>query len=72
MKILVIDDEKPILATFRLFLTACGYDVLTAEDGQKGLALFHENRPDIVFTDINSTMAHQRLPVNACRLSLSD
>ena len=52
MKILVIDDEKPTLAMFRLFLTACGYDVLTAEDGQKGLALFHENRPDIVFTDI--------------------
>ena len=32
MKILVIDDEKPTLSMFKLFLTAYGYDVYTAED----------------------------------------
>ena len=52
MKILVIDDEKPTLSMFRLFLTAYGYEVYTAEDGEKGLALFDEIRPGIVFTDI--------------------
>ncbi len=52
MKILVIDDEKPTLSMFRLFLTAYGYDVYTAEDGEKGLVLFEEIRPGIVFTDI--------------------
>lgn len=52
MKILVIDDEKPTLAMFKLFLTAYGYDVYTAEDGEKGLALFNEILPQIVFTDI--------------------
>ncbi|OGR13394.1 MAG: anti-anti-sigma factor [Desulfobacterales bacterium RIFOXYA12_FULL_46_15] len=52
MKILVIDDEKPTLSMFRLFLTAYGYEVHTAEDGEKGLALFHEIKPGIVFTDI--------------------
>jgi CheY-like chemotaxis protein/anti-anti-sigma regulatory factor len=52
MKILVIDDEKPTLSMFRLFLTAYGYEVYTAEDGEKGLALFHEIRPEIVFTDL--------------------
>ncbi len=52
MKILVIDDEKPTLSMFRLFLTAYGYEVYTAEDGEKGLALFHEIRPGIVFTDL--------------------
>jgi DNA-binding response OmpR family regulator len=52
MKILVIDDEKPTLSMFKLFLTAYGYDVYTAEDGEKGLALFHEVSPEIVFTDI--------------------
>ena len=52
MKILVIDDEKPTLSMFRLFLTAYGYEVVTAEDGEKGLALFHEIRPGIVFTDL--------------------
>lgn len=52
MKILVIDDEKPTLSMFRLFLTAYGYEVFTAEDGEKGLQLFDELQPDIVFTDI--------------------
>jgi DNA-binding NtrC family response regulator len=52
MKILVIDDEKPTLSMFRLFLTAYGYEVYTAEDGEKGLALFQEIRPGIVFTDL--------------------
>ena len=52
MKILVIDDEKPTLSMFKLFLTAYGYDVYTAEDGEKGLAVFEQISPDIVFTDI--------------------
>ena len=52
MKILVIDDEKPTLSMFKLFLTAYGYEVITAENGEQGLALFKENLPEIVFTDI--------------------
>ncbi len=52
MKILVIDDEKPTLSMFKLFLTAYGYEVTTAESGEAGLALFKEFMPDIVFTDI--------------------
>lgn len=52
MKILVIDDEKPTLSMFKLFLTAYGYEVTTAENGEAGLTLFNEMNPDIVFTDI--------------------
>ncbi|SDU36555.1 response regulator [Desulfobacula phenolica] len=52
MKILVIDDEKPTLSMFKLFLTAYGYEVYTAENGEKGLALFAKISPEIVFTDI--------------------
>jgi DNA-binding response OmpR family regulator len=52
MKILVIDDEKPTLSMFRLFLTAYGYEVHTAESGEAGLALFNTLAPEIVFTDI--------------------
>ncbi len=51
-KILVIDDEKPTLAMFRLFLAAYGYEVLTAENGSQGLELFERERPPIVLTDI--------------------
>jgi len=52
MKILVIDDEKPTLSMFKLFLTAYGYEVCTAEKGEQGLAVFKEIQPEIVFTDI--------------------
>lgn len=50
--ILVIDDEVPTLAMFRLILEADGYAVLTAENGEEGLRIFEEKRPAIVITDI--------------------
>jgi anti-anti-sigma factor len=51
-KILIIDDEKPTLAMFRLFLTAYGYEVLLAENGVQGLEIFRREKPPIVLTDI--------------------
>ena len=51
-KILVIDDEKPTLSMFRLFLEAWGYAVLTAENGRAGLEIFKKEKPAIVITDI--------------------
>lgn len=50
--VLVIDDEKPTLAMFRLTLNAYGYEVLTAENGREGLEVFERERPPIVLTDI--------------------
>jgi len=52
MKILVIDDEKPTLSMFQLFLSAYGYEVLTAESGEEGLEIFEKENPPIVLTDI--------------------
>ena len=51
-KILVVDDEKSTLSMFRLFLSAYGYTVLTAENGTEGLQLFEKEKPPIVITDI--------------------
>jgi YesN/AraC family two-component response regulator len=51
-KILIIDDEKPTLTMFRLTLSAYGYHVLTAENGNDGLAVFERERPPLVLTDI--------------------
>ncbi len=51
-KVLVIDDEKPTLSMFRLFLNVYGYETHLAEDGARGLELFDAEKPAIVFTDI--------------------
>lgn len=51
-KILVVDDEKSTLGMFKLFLTAYGYTVLTADNGAEGLSLFEKEKPPIVITDI--------------------
>jgi hypothetical protein len=51
-KVLIIDDEKPTLAMFELFLEAYGFEVLTAEKGEEGIEVFEAENPSIVFTDI--------------------
>ena len=51
-KVLIIDDEKPTLTMFRLFLEAYGFEVLTAENGEEGIMVFEKEKPCIVFTDI--------------------
>lgn len=50
--ILVVDDEKPILKMFKLFLGMFGHTVYTAESGPEGLNVFSKTEPDAVFVDI--------------------
>ena len=52
MKVLVIDDEHSIRHTLRRLLEAHGCEVVTANDGRHGMALFREEHPDLVITDI--------------------
>jgi DNA-binding response OmpR family regulator len=51
-KIIVVDDNQDLLFTMETFLTRNGFEVLTADDGQKGLDLIKEARPDLVLLDI--------------------
>lgn len=51
-KILIVDDEKNILEEVKEFLVVEGYEVSIANNGQKGLEVFKEFQPDIVFMDI--------------------
>ena len=52
MKILVVDDEQSIRETLELFLQEKGFDVLTVEDGEKGLDAAEREQPDIVILDL--------------------
>ena len=50
--ILVIDDEPQIVEICHDYLKAAGFDVLTAFDGPKGLALARREQPDLVVLDL--------------------
>ena len=52
LKVLVIDDEKTILQTFKLRLTKWGHEVFLASEGTFGLNLLSETDCNVVITDL--------------------
>lgn len=50
--ILVVDNDKLILAFMEDLLEKEGYRVLTAEDGLSALDLLREHTPDVIFVDL--------------------
>jgi CheY-like chemotaxis protein len=52
VKIVMIDDNTDFLFTMETFLKKNGFEVQTAEDGQKGIELIRKERPDLVLLDI--------------------
>lgn len=51
-KALIVEDEPKIVELLKLYLEREGYQVITAEDGQKGLGLFQREKPDIIILDL--------------------
>ncbi len=53
-KLLLIDDDEPVLANLCIFLRDKKYDVTSASDGLEGLKLFENDQQgfDLVITDI--------------------
>ncbi len=52
MKILIIDDDPGLKKSLTLILTDAGYQVVSAEDGAKGLATAEATQPDMIMCDI--------------------
>jgi CheY-like chemotaxis protein len=52
LTILVIDDNLHLQIAFRKTLTSAGYRVLLAGDGEEGLQLAIDKRPDIIILDM--------------------
>ena len=50
---LIVDDEAHIRRVLEVKLKKQGMRVIMAKNGQEALDLIHENRPDVVITDIN-------------------
>lgn len=51
-KILVMDDEKAIADIIKFNLEQDGFKVETAGDGEEGLELYNQSKPDLVILDI--------------------
>ena len=53
IKIAVIEDDQPIREMYLMKLKHAGYDAKGSEDGEKGLVLVKECKPDLILLDIN-------------------
>jgi DNA-binding response OmpR family regulator len=50
--ILIVEDQEGFRRIYEDLLTHEGYEVLTAEDGEKGWRLSHERKPDLILLDL--------------------
>jgi DNA-binding response OmpR family regulator len=51
-KILVVDDDPDIVDALEVLLQGEGYTVVTANDGEEGLARIKEENPDLIILDL--------------------
>lgn len=51
-QLLIIDDDTPVRQSIVAYLEDSGFGVLEAADGPSGLAVFREQRPELVITDL--------------------
>lgn len=51
-KLLLIDDEEGIRKVLGITLRDAGYEVVLANDGERGIELFQQEKPCVILTDI--------------------
>jgi DNA-binding response OmpR family regulator len=51
-RVLVVDDEPNIVISLEFLLKRAGLEVLTARDGEDGLAQIRAQHPDLVILDV--------------------
>ena len=52
IKILLVEDEATLAIIIRDTLNSQGFQVITADNGERGLQLFFHERPDVVVADV--------------------
>jgi CheY-like chemotaxis protein len=58
MRVLCVDDERPVLEVMGELLEALGQEVETALGGVAGIEAARRGRPDVVFTDLGMPIAN--------------
>ncbi|MCP1674757.1 DNA-binding response OmpR family regulator [Natronocella acetinitrilica] len=51
-RILIADDEPNIVLSLEFLMKRCGYEVLTADNGDAALDLVESEKPDLVLLDV--------------------
>jgi DNA-binding response OmpR family regulator len=51
-RVLVVDDQKTIVETCRLYLEHAGFDVVVGYNGEQALAEARDSRPDLIVLDL--------------------
>src|SRR6185369_9312311 len=69
MKVLVVDDEQPIVQSVAYSLSKEGYKALTASDAEEGLHTLRTEQPDLVILDV---MLPAASGFDLCRLIRKD
>ena len=52
-KVLIVDDEPDIVSYLEMLFKDSGYDTVSASNGNKGIELVREEKPDLVTLDIS-------------------
>ena len=66
IKILIVDDEKPICDLVDLNLSAAGYFCKSVQDGMKAIECIEREKFDLILLDImlpGVTFCHQTVPI---------
>ncbi len=51
-KIMIIDDDIDLVEAMRITLESDGYQVIDAQEGQKGLEILKKEKPDLLILDV--------------------
>tara|TARA_B100000945_G_scaffold307877_1_gene296839 strand:- start:904 stop:1287 length:384 start_codon:yes stop_codon:yes gene_type:complete len=70
--VLIVDDDADILASVSYALKQAGYHVLTADNGEDGLALVKTNQPDLAILDMMMPKRSGFLVIEALREEYTD
>ena len=65
--VITVDDSMSIRETVKMTLQSAGYQVLTAEDGNRGLSICLTQKADLVITDLNMPLMDGIEFTRACR-----
>jgi DNA-binding response OmpR family regulator len=52
LKILVADDDRELVNILNYWLKSCGYDVVSAFDGEQAIECWRKTHPDLVLLDV--------------------